>query len=219
MKAILKHQPLRNKPTTKQRIASAAYALFKEQGFDKVKINDICEACKITKPGFYYHFKSKESLLVHFYDGVIERINQRALSFVMADNYWQQLLIIYDELMEASNELGVDLSSQLLMMNLKQDRGTFDFNQSLATLTIALIAKAQQSGQIRNSSSPAELFESAAFAFLGCEVTWCIKNAAFGRKEIFHQTLEVLFDLQPKLRCKNRFSALHNHYEAELSDK
>lgn len=201
------------KLSTKERITQAAYALFKARGYEQVKVNDICKECQITKTGFYYHFDSKQSLLSHFYQEVIERINQRALSFVLAENYWQQLQVVYDELIDASMELGADLCSQLLMMNLKSDQGSFDFNPALATLTTAIIKKAQQAGQIRNRADAHELFEAAAFAFLGCEVTWCIKKEKFSRRAIFYQNLELLFDLEPSLRSQQRHLALNEQVQ------
>lgn len=192
------------KETTKEKITRTAYALFKKQGFSQVKVTDICDACHITKPAFYYHFSSKESLLENFYAGVIEKIQTQSIDFVLADNVWQQLLMVFDELMKAGNELGVDLNSQLFVMNLKQDRGTFNFSRPLRNLCIALINKAQQQGQIRNTSDPEALFHSAAFMSTGYEVFWCIKEGKFNRQALFQQSLEALFDVAPELRISDK---------------
>ena len=192
------------KETTKEKITRTAYALFKKQGFNQVKVTDICDACHITKPAFYYHFSSKESLLENFYAGVIEKIQTQSIDFVLADNVWQQLLMVFDELMEAGNELGVDLNSQLFVINLKQDRGTFNFSRPLRELCVALITKAQKQGHIRNTSAPEDLFLSAAFMSAGYEMFWCIKNGQFNRKILVHQSLEALFDLAPELRMSNK---------------
>ena len=117
---------------------------------------------------------------------------------------WQQLLMVFDELMKAGNELGVDLNSQLFVMNLKQDRGTFNFSRPLRNLCIALINKAQQQGQIRNTSDPEALFHSAAFMSTGYEVFWCIKEGKFNRQALFQQSLEALFDVAPELRISDK---------------
>jgi len=196
------------KESTQQRITRIAYVLFKEKGFNKVKVTDICEACDITKPAFYYHFSSKEDLLVHFYDGVVDQIREKGMEFVLADNLWQQLLLVFDELMEAGNQLGVDLNSQLFVMNLKQDRGSFNFSGSLSELCIALIQKAQQTGQVRNQSDAKALFQAAAFMSTGYEVMWCIKSGEFDRKTMLHQSLQALFDVPDELRDNNPISAI-----------
>lgn len=59
----------------------------------------------------------------------------------MAENYWQQLLICFETLMEESIKLGYDLSSQMFIMNLKEDRGSFDFRDHLTNIAIAIIKK------------------------------------------------------------------------------
>ena len=41
--------------STKNKIFETAGKLFKEKGYENVTINNICEACGITKTTFYYH--------------------------------------------------------------------------------------------------------------------------------------------------------------------
>ena len=59
---------------TKDKVFSTAVGLFIEKGYNNVTINDICDACEITKPTFYYHFKSKQDIILHYYDHVIENL-------------------------------------------------------------------------------------------------------------------------------------------------
>ena len=78
----------------------------------------------------------------------------------MAENYWQQLLICFETLMEESIKLGYDLSSQMFIMNLKEDRGSFDFRDDLTNIAIAIIKKGQATKQIRNQNDPEILYQS-----------------------------------------------------------
>lgn len=196
-----------NKMLARERILETAYRLFQEKGYDHVTINEICEHCQLTKTAFYYHFDSKESLLMHYYDDVTEKINQKSLAFVLADNYWEQLLVIFEEILDSSDKLGVDIHSQLFIMNLKEDRGTFNFNRTLIDICVAVIGKAQKAGQIRNHAAAPELFQTAGFLFTGYEVMWCIKKGGFDRKQWVRQSLEVLFDVAPELSSAQRLDA------------
>lgn len=47
----------------RQAILSAALKLFKENGFDSVRVDDILEQVNLSKGGFYHHFKSREDIL------------------------------------------------------------------------------------------------------------------------------------------------------------
>ncbi len=53
------------RPTdTKARIQQAARELFARRGVQQTSLRDIAEALGITKPALYYHFDSREALLV-----------------------------------------------------------------------------------------------------------------------------------------------------------
>lgn len=52
---------------TRQRIQEVALGLFAEHGYDKTSLREIAEELNVTKAALYYHFKSKEDLLVAIY--------------------------------------------------------------------------------------------------------------------------------------------------------
>jgi AcrR family transcriptional regulator len=49
---------------TKSRIMEESFKLFLKKGFVDVSLNEIRKASNITTGGFYYHFESKDTLLV-----------------------------------------------------------------------------------------------------------------------------------------------------------
>lgn len=53
---------------TRLRIQEVALALFAERGYDKTSLREIAEELNVTKAALYYHFKTKEDLLVAIYD-------------------------------------------------------------------------------------------------------------------------------------------------------
>lgn len=62
-------------------------------------------------------------------------------------------------------------------MNIKDDKGTYDFNDNLTKIAVSIIKKAQKSGQIRNKSPAEQLYRASPYAFMGYETVWCIKKA------------------------------------------
>ncbi|MEU2772782.1 TetR/AcrR family transcriptional regulator [Streptomyces sp. NPDC007162] len=57
---------------TRQRIQDVALELFAEQGYEKTSLREIAERLDVTKAALYYHFKTKEEILV----GVFEDLTQ-----------------------------------------------------------------------------------------------------------------------------------------------
>jgi len=50
--------------STRERILDVALDLFTDQGFDGTSMREIAERLNITKPAIYYHFASKEEILM-----------------------------------------------------------------------------------------------------------------------------------------------------------
>ncbi len=52
---------------TRERILDVALELFNEQGYDKTSLREIAERLGVTKAALYYHFKSKEDILLELH--------------------------------------------------------------------------------------------------------------------------------------------------------
>lgn len=52
---------------TRERILTAALALFRERGFDATTMRDVAAAAGVATGGAYYYFRSKEELVMAFY--------------------------------------------------------------------------------------------------------------------------------------------------------
>ncbi|MEW6411357.1 MAG: TetR/AcrR family transcriptional regulator [Candidatus Zixiibacteriota bacterium] len=63
-------------PDRKAQIIQQATRLFADDGFDKVTIKELADACGITEPALYRHFSSKDAI----YDAVLDSIERRLSS-------------------------------------------------------------------------------------------------------------------------------------------
>ncbi|MFI7401890.1 TetR/AcrR family transcriptional regulator [Streptomyces sp. NPDC049541] len=59
---------------TRQRIQDVALELFAEQGYEKTSLREIAERLEVTKAALYYHFKTKEEILVSIFDDLSQPI-------------------------------------------------------------------------------------------------------------------------------------------------
>jgi len=55
-------------------ILAQAAALFARRGYPATSMNEVAEACGLSKPTLYHYFKDKYTLLVHIADGHVSRL-------------------------------------------------------------------------------------------------------------------------------------------------
>ena len=67
---------------TRRRILASALTLFVKKGYEKTTFTDIAARLKMTKGAVYWHFESKESLLVALVEEMLEKF-QRQLDELM----------------------------------------------------------------------------------------------------------------------------------------
>ena len=60
---------------TRARIQQVALELFAEQGYERTSLREIAERLGVTKAALYYHFKSKEDIVLSFTEDYFGRID------------------------------------------------------------------------------------------------------------------------------------------------
>lgn len=176
----------------KEEISAQAFKLFREKGYEGTTVQDICDACGISKPTFYSRFASKGDLIVDFYDGVTERLNANLSSLVETTSAWKQLKICFGTLMDETEAVGVDVMSHMLIINLEQDRHSFDARDFLTRTMVAIIRRGQERGEIANETPADELYETASYLFQGYLLMWSISKAKLDWRNKFMAGLEAL---------------------------
>lgn len=71
---------------TRRRILESGYALFYRHGFNRVGVDEIAHAARVTKRTLYYHFTSKDEILAV----VLERQHELALAQI---RNWAEKLV------------------------------------------------------------------------------------------------------------------------------
>lgn len=59
---------------TRQRIQDVALELFAEQGYEKTSLREIAERLDVTKAALYYHFKTKEDIVVSLFENLTQPV-------------------------------------------------------------------------------------------------------------------------------------------------
>ncbi|MEU7422537.1 TetR/AcrR family transcriptional regulator [Streptomyces sp. NPDC048362] len=61
---------------TRQRIQDVALELFAEQGYEKTSLREIAERLDVTKAALYYHFKTKEEIIVSLFEDLTRPLEE-----------------------------------------------------------------------------------------------------------------------------------------------
>lgn len=64
----------RRRGDTRRRIQDVALELFAQQGYEKTSLREIAEQLDVTKAALYYHFKTKEEILVSIFEDLTQPI-------------------------------------------------------------------------------------------------------------------------------------------------
>ncbi|WP_394431824.1 TetR/AcrR family transcriptional regulator [Streptomyces sp. SGAir0957] len=69
------NKPQQRRGDTRQRIQDVALELIAEQGYEKTSLREISERLGVTKAALYYHFKTKEDIVVSLFDDLMTPID------------------------------------------------------------------------------------------------------------------------------------------------
>ncbi|NLC55092.1 MAG: TetR/AcrR family transcriptional regulator [Erysipelothrix sp.] len=169
--------------STKQQIIDVAIKLFNDQGFSKVSVNEIIEKVGISKRTFYYHFKSKEEILKDFYKIPSEITVLMLEAMLDKETNVEKLFALYRPRIQHFTNTGQNISKQIIISNLKDNKGTFKSNkekrQKIRLVEIDLIKKAQAGNEIENMSNPEDLVDILLSSMIGTIVLWVIQENNF----------------------------------------
>ena len=69
-----------SKPTARERLAAAAFALFDERGYDQTTVDDITDRAGLGRTTFFRHYRSKEDVIFPDHDRLLQQIDERLRS-------------------------------------------------------------------------------------------------------------------------------------------
>src|SRR3984957_5566320 len=69
--------PVMTKPTARERLAEAAFALFDERGYEQTTVDDITERAGLGRTTFFRHYRTKEDVIFPDHDRLLEQVAER----------------------------------------------------------------------------------------------------------------------------------------------
>lgn len=180
----------------KDRIIRSAWDLFHEKGFEETTLNDIIEKAGISKGTFYYHFRSKDTML-------------NTLSVLLDDEYERLHALLpedmsaFDKLMFLNAEVHEFIGTKIdyrLIANLyasqlvKEDQGNLlDKNRYYFALLHEIIEEGQRKGELSAKKSVTEIVRLYGLCERALVTDWCMNNGSYSLGEFSREYMPILF--------------------------
>ena len=172
----------KNNRNTKQRIVSAAWKLFYEQGFDNTTVEDIVFESETSRGSFYHYFESKEALLgglAMLFDEKYEELEDKLPEEM--DTVSRLLFLNHELFTMIDNRVPMELLSRLYASQLltKGEKDLLDRNRVYFRLLIRLVRAGQEKGELRDDLTVNEIVSGYAMFERALIYDWCLNNGKY----------------------------------------
>ncbi|MGI6013626.1 MAG: TetR/AcrR family transcriptional regulator [Oscillospiraceae bacterium] len=167
---------------TKNRIVTAAWELFYEQGYRDTTIDDIVERSETSKGSFYHYFEGKDALLTSLsylfdekYKELMEKMDANMHSF-------DKLIYLNHELfLMIENSISLELLARMYSTQLitRGEKHLLDHNRLYYRLLRQIVQEGQSRGELREDVSVNEIVKTYALCERALLYDWCICNGNY----------------------------------------
>ncbi|MBU5635123.1 TetR/AcrR family transcriptional regulator [Geomonas sp. Red69] len=162
---------------TRERIFRAALNLFAEKGFNATTIEAITAAADVGKGTFFNYFDNKESVLLEYRELQMARVADFVAAHRDSDRPLAPLLLQLALTLTMEQEKGPGLIQSLMTAvfgsETVQKRMAEAMEGNIRQLS-ALIARRQQSGEIRSDLDAFSVAQSFQRIIFGTMITWSL---------------------------------------------
>ena len=102
---------------TRTRILASALSLFAKKGYERTTFNDIAARLKMTKGAVYWHFESKERLLIALVDEMLEKFERQIVDIMPRSEL--TFAAIADAMVETASRVVDDPKGRAFFMLMK----------------------------------------------------------------------------------------------------
>lgn len=162
---------------TKSKIASVAWKLFYEQGYEATTVDQIINECGMSKGNFYHYFRAKDELLNSLsdmfdeeYENIMEKLDKDMNSFDKLIETTRHLFRFIEERVPV-DLLAILYSSQIIK---KGQKHLLDQTRVYYRVLQQIITEGQDRNQIKNDRSSREIVRIYAMQERAVLYDWCI---------------------------------------------
>jgi AcrR family transcriptional regulator len=179
---------------TREGILEAAARIFGEKGFHATSMNDIALAVNLQKASLYYHFASKQEILISILDYALDLINEH-LELVLAQplsppEKLRQAMVSYLQTITENRNLSAVLLLELRALDPELKARHASRREKFERLWRDLIVEGKQAG-VFDSIDPS-MTGRAILGVMNWTVTWYRSDGPRSASEIANLFADLL---------------------------
>lgn len=179
---------------TKQKIYKAASSILKKKGYAYLTVSNICKVAGVSNGTFFYHFKTKDELLVYYNYQQFADFRKRNDfdSAVEGKSFDERVLIFYYYWSDYMVEVGLDFccnyyntknySIDTRRWHQRQPAYVWDYPGSC-------LREAADNGLLKDDHTVDHYYEVIVTIMKGVAFDWCLSEAAFDMHERLDETM------------------------------
>ena len=161
-----------------RKIYSCAIDLFQKNGFENVKVNDICAAADVSTGTFSYYYPSQESIFLGYGEAIDEIIDEKMpeLKGATASETLKNLLLFK---LKISTRTGAEMSKISWIAELKHNKDVaLDMRRTAYGYYMNTIEEGMKSGEFRDDINLYTATSMLRYMAGGLCLRWAIQQDA-----------------------------------------
>jgi AcrR family transcriptional regulator len=168
---------------TRKKLFYCAVRLFHSHGYHNVTIDDIAREANTSKGAFYFHFKSKESVIIEAIREVDYKYQEWYDALSNGRTAIEQILLFSNKVLSHAKSLGIIVEKVLYANQISADnedkRLLSDESRAIFTIFSKIIQRGQDSGELRTDYSAVELTRVVTRWIRSVIYNWCLYNGGY----------------------------------------
>ena len=166
-----------NKDRTRQEILDTGLRLFRAEGFDETRVQDICDLVGISEKTFFNYFPSKRALLdasaketLALYHALLE--HELALPERTVIDRLLEIVDLWAQSFADDREFLVTVTTRTAMFFGASSGAMRDLHRSTQRLLADLLRQGQETGELNPRHNPLQLAEMLTAIMLLTTINW-----------------------------------------------
>jgi Transcriptional regulator len=176
----------------KELIITKSLELFRQYGYEKITISDICEECKINVGTLYHHFGSKMGILQAISDQISVASAFSEIDSELVKKPSDAIMQFFLNYANRWKMLGADLTTQIFIyfQKIYINPYTYTLKDSEAINSLSrFIKSSQDAGYFDPTAEPMKTANMIMLIGRGVVYDWCMQN---GNYDLSARALEVM---------------------------
>src|SRR5471030_876337 len=175
--------------TTKNKIYKVAIDLMEKNGYESMKIEDVCKKAKVSVGSFYNYFKSKNDILSEIFKRADNYFENEVIGNIHSSNSLDKIVEFFTYYASYNELVGIDTMKQLYNFNNKLFITEGRYMQNSVK---DIIIEGQNKGEISTVMTPNEISKYLFIAARGIAYDWCLHEGQYNIKEFMNNYFKQL---------------------------